>query len=64
MDGGKEIVQKEDIKKLCCRKCKQELVIMPQGFSVESFLSQVKLQYCTNKECEWFGVVVVAGIYI
>ena len=46
-----------------CRKCKEKLKEIPiGGFDAFSFIQSIKEMYCSNEKCEWFGIVVVAGI--
>lgn len=46
---------------MLCRKCRAGLeeMIIPDGIFG---LPRHKLFTCPNKECDWFGIVVVAGI--
>ena len=47
-----------------CRKCKQKLEKVP--YSSFDFTPSIGgfdlLYYCDNKECEMYGIVIVAGL--
>jgi len=47
---------------MLCRKCKEKLKTISQGFDTFNFLNPTTQMYCDNNFCEIFGYVVVAGL--
>ncbi len=50
-----------------CRKCLREIQGVEIGAGSDIFgmlAARDRIMHCTNPDCEWFGVVVTAGIPI